>query len=131
MNDYDSLKNRRFLFQNISKAFPNNPWVIEATNKMKSYSEKEYLEIIKESYYFQNFFDEYVDKKILVPSKEAKHLFTLFIEHIEKFFQINENSYNELIELCRPNTNQFLLVNQDYSDLLLKILLEYKDNVIK
>lgn len=29
----DVFENRRFLFQNIAKAFPNNPWVIKATEK--------------------------------------------------------------------------------------------------
>lgn len=38
--DDPAFENRRFLFQDIAKVFPNNPWVIKATEKMKTYSKR-------------------------------------------------------------------------------------------
>jgi hypothetical protein len=130
MIDYGNIENRRFLFQDILKSFPDNPWVIQATNRMKSYSKEEYLDIVKSSYSFQDVFDSALQKNIKVPSKEAEKIFLLFIDHVKNFIDINEESYSELIELCKPSINQFLIVNKLYSEFLLKILIEYKESVL-
>lgn len=127
MNFEDEVfENRRFLFQNIAKVLPNNPWVIKATEKMKGYSKEEYTLMLEEAYDLQDKFDLAVDLKISETTKEAHDLFKMFIKHIEWFFEIDTESYNELIQLCRPNINQFLLVNEEYSSLLLKILVQYR-----
>ena len=124
--DDNVFENRRFLFQNIAKVLPNNPWVIKATEKMKGYSKEEYAIMLKEAYEFQNKFDHAVYLNISEKTTEAHDLFIMFIKHIQWFFEIDTESYNELIQLCRPNVNQFLLVNEQYSSLLLRILVEYR-----
>jgi hypothetical protein len=124
--DDDVFENRRFLFQNIAKAFPNNPWVIKATEKMKSYSKDEYSFMLKEAYAFQDSFDEAINLGISAKTKEAHDLFVLFIKHIRWFFEIDADTYDELIQLCSPNMNQFLIVNKSYSDLLYDMLVEYR-----
>jgi len=123
------FENRRFLFQNIAKTFPSNPWVIKATEKMKQYSKEEYSDMLKEAYDFQDKFDLAIDLGISAKTKEGHDLFVLFISHIRWFFEINSDSYNELIQLCSPNANQFLIVNKSYSDLLFDILIEYRSEV--
>jgi hypothetical protein len=123
------FENRRFLFQNIAKTFPNNPWVIKATEKMKEYSKEEYSDMLKEAYDFQDKFDLAIDLKISAKTKEGHDLFVLFIDHIKWFFEIDSDSYDELIQLCSPNANQFLIVNKSYSDLLFDILIEYRSEV--
>lgn len=123
------FENRRFLFQNIAKTFPSNPWVIKATEKMKEYSKEEYADMLKEAYDFQDKFDLAIDLGISAKTKEGHDLFVLFIKHIRWFFEINSDSYNELIQLCSPNANQFLIVNKSYSDLLFDILIEYRSEV--
>jgi hypothetical protein len=125
----DVFDNRRFLFQNIAKTFPSNPWVIKATEKMKEYSKEEYSDMLKEAYDFQDKFDLAIDLKISAKTKEGHDLFVLFIDHIKWFFEIDSDSYNELIQLCSPNANQFLIVNKSYSDLLFDILIEYRSEV--
>lgn len=129
--DFDSsiFQERRFLFQGIAKAFPKNPWVIKATEKMKSYSKEEYKKMLSEGYDLQNLFDKAVAENIKIDSEECRYLFNLFIKHIEWFFDINQDSYNELIELCKPNNNQFLIVNKNYSDMLLDMLLFYRSTL--
>jgi hypothetical protein len=124
--DDKKFENRRFLFQEIAKIFPDNPWVIKATEKMKTYSKDEYSIMLKEAYEFQDKFDEAINLKISAKTKEGHELFNLFIEHIKWFFEIDTYAYDELIQLCNPNTNQFLLVNKLYSDLLFDILIEYR-----
>ena len=123
------FENRRFLFQNIAKTFPSNPWVIKATEKMKEYSKEEYSDMLKEAYDFQDKFDLAIDSGISAKTKEGNDLFFLFIRHIRWFFEINSDSYDELIQLCSPNANQFLIVNKSYSDLLFDILIEYRSEV--
>jgi hypothetical protein len=123
------FENRRFLFQNIAKTFPTNPWVIKATEKMKGYSKEEYSDMLKEAYSFQNKFDIAISSGVQSGTEEAHDLFVLFIQHIRWFFEINKDSYNELIQLCSPNANQFLIVNKSYSDLLFDILIEYRSEV--
>lgn len=118
--------NRRFLFQNIAKSFPNNPWVIKATEKMKSYSKDEYARMLEEAYDFQDKFDKAVELGTSAKTADGHELFILFIKHINWFFEIDKYAYDELIQLCSPNTNQFLLVNKSYSDLLFDILTEYR-----
>lgn len=129
INEYKNFENRRFLFQNIAKMFPNNPWVIKATEKMKSYSKEEYLVMIKESYLFQDEFDRAIKLGVLAKTEQGHRLFTLFIQHIRWFFEIDTESYNELLDLCSPNVSQFLIVNKDYSELLYDILIEYRGEV--
>ena len=73
------FENRRFLFQDIAKTFPNNPWVIKATEKMKTYSKKEYSIMLKEAYDFQDKFDKAVSLNISAKTKEGHELFNLFI----------------------------------------------------
>ena len=123
------FENRRFLFQNIAKTFPTNPWVIKATEKMKGYSKEEYSDMLMEAYSFQEKFDKAIDMNISVNTEEAKALFFLFIDHIKWFFEIDSDAYDELIQLCSPNMNQFLIVNKSYSDLLFKMLIEYRSQV--
>ena len=72
------FENRRFLFQNIAKTFPTNPWVIKATEKMKGYSKEEYSEMLKEAYEFQNKFDIAIDSGVQLDTEEAHDLFVLF-----------------------------------------------------
>ncbi len=129
--DFDNsvFHERRFLFQNIASAFPNNPWVIKATEKMKTYSKEEYKDMLVESYELQTLFDSAINKNISAESKEGYRVFLLFIKHIEWFFPIDSYSYNELIELCKPNSNQFLVVNKDYSEFLLDLLITYRDGL--
>lgn len=117
---------RRFIFQEISSLFPSNPWVIKAAEKMKSYSKKEYDEMLKESYMFEKFFNECLSDGIKVPSTDSEKLFEMFIKHIEWFFKVDKESYNELIELCSPSKNQFLAVNSNYASALFDILIEYR-----
>jgi hypothetical protein len=105
------FENRRFLFQNIAKTFPTNPWVIKATEKMKGYSKEEYSEMLKEAYEFQDKFDIAIDSGVQLDTEEAHDLFVLFIQHIRWFFEIDKDSYEELMQLCNPNINQFLIVN--------------------
>jgi hypothetical protein len=127
MNFNDKIfQNRRFLFQDIAKTFPNNPWVIKATEKMKTYSKEEYSIMLEEAYSFQEKFDKAIEFNISAKTEDGYELFNLFIKHIKWFFEINTDSYNELIELCNPSTNQFLIVNKSYSDLLFDILIEYR-----
>lgn len=123
------FENRRFLFQNIAKTFPTNPWVIKATEKMKGYSKEEYSEMLKEAYEFQNKFDIAIDSGVQLDTEEAHDLFVLFIQHIRWFFEIDKGSYEELMQLCNPNLNQFLIVNKSYSDLLFNILTKYRSEV--
>ena len=123
------FENRRFLFQNIAKTFPTNPWVIKATEKMKGYSKEEYSEMLKEAYEFQNKFDIAIDYGVQLDTEEAHDLFVLFIQHIRWFFEIDKDSYEELMQLCNPNLNQFLIVNKSYSDLLFNILTKYRSEV--
>ena len=123
------FENRRFLFQNIAKTFPTNPWVIKATEKMKGYSKEEYSEMLKEAYEFQNKFDIAIDYGVQLDTEEAHDLFVLFIQHIRWFFEIDKDSYEELMQLCNPNINQFLIVNKSYSDLLFNILTKYRSEV--
>ena len=123
------FENRRFLFQNIAKTFPTNPWVIKATEKMKGYSKEEYSEMLKEAYEFQNKFDIAIDSGVQLDTEEAHDLFVLFIQHIRWFFEIDKDSYEELMQLCNPNINQFLIVNKSYSDLLFNILTKYRSEV--
>lgn len=125
----ESFDNRRFLFQNIARVLPNNPWVIKATEKMKTYSKDEYAIMLQEAYDFQNEFDKAVDLGISAKTAEGKRLFILFVKHINWFFEIDEYAYNELLELCSPSTSQFLIVNKAYSDLLFDILTEYKQEL--
>jgi hypothetical protein len=127
--DEEVFESRRFLFQNIASVFPDNPWVIKATEKMKGYSKAEYSDMLKDAYYFQNKFDKAVEMEMSVKTEEAKELFFLFIDHIEWFFEIDTDSYDELIQLCSPNMNQFLIVNKSYSDLLFKMLVEYRSQL--
>lgn len=127
--DNQIFENRRFLFQDIVRVFPNNPWVIKATEKMKTYSKEEYKEMLKEAYEFQYKFDEVVHLGISAKTEEAHELFVLFIKHIKWFFEIDKFAYSELIELCNPNNNQFLFVNKSYSDLLFDILIEYRSEI--
>ena len=124
--DDDVFENRRFLFQDIAKVLPDNPWVIKATEKMKTYSKDEYSEMLKEAYDFQDKFDEAVNLGISEKTEEAHELFALFIKHIRWFFEIDQYAYDELIQLCSPNTSQFLIVNKSYSDLLYRMLIEYR-----
>lgn len=123
------FENRRFLFQNIAKTFPTNPWVIKATEKMKGYSKEEYSEMLKEAYEFQDKFDIAIDSGVQLDTEEAHDLFVLFIQHIRWFFEIDKDSYEELMQLCNPNINQFLIVNKSYSDLLFNILTKYRSEV--
>lgn len=123
------FENRRFLFQNIAKTFPSNPWVIKATEKMKQYSKEEYSDMLREAYDFQDKFDLAIDLGISAKTKEGHELFVLFIRHIRWFFEIDSSAYDELIQLCSPNANQFLIVNKSYSDLLFDILIEYRSEV--
>ena len=125
----DVFENRRFLFQNIARVFPDNPWVIRATEKMKGYSKDEYSTMLKEAYDFQDKFDLAIDSEISVKTEEAHDLFILFINHIKWFFEIDTDAYNELIQLCSPNMNQFLIVNKSYSDLLHDMLIEYRSEM--
>ena len=127
--DEEVFENRRFLFQNIARVFPDNPWVIKATEKMKGYSKEEYSDMLREAYLFQEKFDKAVDMDISVRTEEARDLFFLFMDHIRWFFEIDSYSYDELIQLCSPNMNQFLIVNKSYSDLLFKMLIEYRSQV--
>ena len=129
MHEYKDFESRRFLFQDISKMFPDNPWVIKATEKMKSYSQDEYLLMIKEAYCFQDEFDKAIDLGISAKTDDGHRLFTLFIEHIRWFFEIDKESYDELISLCSPNVSQFLIVNKYYSELLYDILIEYREEI--
>lgn len=130
MNFEDPVfENRRFLFQNIAKIFPNNPWVIKATEKMKTYSKEEYSLMLKEAYDFQDKFDKAINLNIDPNSESGHELFILFINHLKWFFEIDSNSYNELIELCRLDNNQFLFVNKSYSDLLYNILIEHRSEL--
>lgn len=129
INEYKDFENRRFLFQNIAKMFPNNPWVIKSTEKMKSYSEEEYLVMIKEAYLFQDEFDRAIQLGVSAKTEQGHRLFRLFIQHIRWFFEIDTGSYNELLDLCSPNVSQFLIVNKDYSELLYDILIEYRGEV--
>lgn len=124
--EYDVFENRRFLFQNIARVFPDNPWVLKATEKMKGYSKDEYSIMLKEAYDFQDKFDKAVDLGLSAKTEEAHELFILFIKHINWFFEIDTDAYNELIQLCSPNMNQFLIVNKLYSDLLYDMLIEYR-----
>ena len=124
------FENRRFLFQNIAKVFPNNPWVIKATEKMKTYSKEEYSLMLKEAYYFQDKFDKAIDLNISAKTEYGHDLFILFINHIKWFFDIDQYAYDELIQLCSPNMNQFLIVNKSYSDLLLDMLIEYRSEIL-
>lgn len=120
---------RRFIFQEISSLFPNNPWVIKAAEKMKSYSKKEYDEMLQESYVFEKFFNECLSNGIVIPSIDAEKLFYMFIEHIEWFFEVDKNAYDELLEICRPSEKQFLAVNSNYSSALFDILIEYREKL--
>jgi hypothetical protein len=129
VNQYKDFENRRFLFQDIAKIFPNNPWVIEATEKMKSYSEEEYLSMVKEAYLFQDKFDNAINLGVSAKTEQGHDLFILFIQHIRWFFEIDKRSYDELLDLCSPNVSQFLIVNKDYSELLYDILIEYREEV--
>jgi hypothetical protein len=124
--DDEVFQERRFLFQNIASVLPDNPWVIKATEKMKTYSKDEYSIMLKEAYEFQDIFDRAVQLNISAKTEEAHELFVLFIKHIRWFFEIDKESYDELLELCSPNMNQFLIVNKSYSDLLFDILNEYR-----
>lgn len=128
--DDPAFENRRFLFQDIAKVFPNNPWVIKATEKMKTYSKKEYSLMLKEAYDFQEQFDNAINLNISAKTEYGHNLFILFINHIKWFFEIDKDAYNELIQLCSPNMNQFLIVNKSYSDLLLDMLIEHKSEVL-
>jgi len=131
MNFEDKIfENRRFLFQNIVNFFPDNPWVIKATEKMKTSSKEEYKKMLKQGYELQNKFDEAVLSKLDIHSNEARLLFFDFIKHIEWFFKIDASSYNELIQLCQPHRDQFLIVNKEYSEFLLNLLLNYKKEVV-
>lgn len=125
----DVFENRRFLFQNIARVLPDNPWVIKATEKMKSYSKSEYSVMLEEAYFFQDEFDKAVNLNISAKTKEGKDLFVLFIKHINWFFEIDNFAYDELIQLCNPSTSQFLIVNKSYSDLLFDILIEYRSEL--
>jgi hypothetical protein len=125
----ESFENRRFLFQNIARVLPDNPWVIKATEKMKTYSKDEYAIMLQEAYSFQDEFDRAVELKISAKTEEGKKLFILFIKHINWFFEIDESSYKELLELCSPSASQFLIVNKSYSSLLFDILVEYKSEL--
>jgi hypothetical protein len=129
VNQYKDFENRRFLFQDIAKIFPNNPWVIKATEKMKSYSEEEYLSMVKEAYLFQDKFDNAINLGVSAKTEQGHDLFILFIQHIRWFFEIDKRSYDELLDLCSPNVSQFLIVNKDYSELLYDILIEYREEV--
>jgi hypothetical protein len=129
INEYKDFENRRFLFQDIAKVFPSNPWVIKATEKMKSYSEEEYLDMVKEAYLFQDEFDSAIKLGVSAKTEQGHNLFTLFIQHIRWFFEIDKRSYDELLDLCSPNVSQFLIVNKDYSELLYDILIQYREEV--
>lgn len=123
------FENRRFLFQNISKVLPDNPWVIKANEKMKTYSKSEYAIMLKEAYDFQDKFDKAISLNIPAKTEEGHELFILFIKHAEWFFEIDKDVYQEIIDLCKSNSNQFLFVNQLYSDLLYNILIEYRSEL--
>lgn len=125
----ESFENRRFLFQNIARVLPDNPWVIKATEKMKTYSREEYAIMLEEAYSFQDEFDRAVELEVSAKTEEGKKLFTLFVKHINWFFDIDEYAYNELLDLCSPNASQFLIVNKSYSSLLFDILVEYKSEL--
>jgi hypothetical protein len=129
MYEYKDFENRRFLFQDISKVFPNNPWVIKATEKMKLYSQDEYLDMVKEAYLFQYEFDKAISLGVSAKTDHGRSLFNLFIKHINWFFEIDKYAYDELIELCSPSSTQFLSVNSNYSKLLYDILVEYREEL--
>lgn len=124
--DSEGYSERKTFFEQIHLLYPNNPWLNKATEKMKSFSKEDHLQMLEESYYLYDTMQKFAIEGVPIESKDSEKLFDVFISHVERFLVIDDSVYDEIVELCRADKNQVVAVNRIYAQYLYNMLNHYK-----